>query len=338
MTTKWQILVIIIITLAVIGGLAFYVFQPQLPKPSPTPTFTFIPTPTQTPTPTPTLSPTETPNEEARIKELLESYVRLYNGHSLDDLMTCFTEDAVVKETNGEERVWTGTRNIKARYSAAFKNYPEVRINVSEPIVHIVGGMAEANCLYDWITAKATVKGAYFIKFIKIDDAWRISLLEIRTSRPPASSNITPTPRTFDEAVKSLNTPELVSAFVHNNIHYRAETVNEYVPARIVFERKYDDCNGFATLQAYLLRANGYDAWNVGIAIETATGHNVCGYKHDGVWWVLDVEGAKKGPFNSLDELGDYYVRGGSIILFNPLDIRYVSNNSFALPHTVFRK
>lgn len=91
-----------------------------------------------------------------------------------------------------------------------------------------------------------------------------------------------------------------MSRFIRENIIYRPESRNEYVPAKTVFERKYDDCDGFATLQAYLLRANGYDAWNIGIGIETPTGHNVCGYKQGGSWFVLDVD-AMKGPFGSLD-------------------------------------
>ena len=60
---------------------------------------------------------------------------------------------------------------------------------------------------------------------------------------------------------------------MENNIkwdgRYDIETAggNEYVPAWVVYERGIDDCDGHATIQAYFLKANGYEAWNVGIGI-----------------------------------------------------------------------
>jgi len=142
----------------------------------------------------------------------------------------------------------------------------------------------------------------------------------------------------FNEVVDRLNSPVAVSLYTKYNIRYQSEAVNEYVPARMVFERKYDDCDGFATLQAYFLKANGYNAWSVGIDIESIFGHNVCGYKYDEKWWVLDVEGIQRGPFNSLDELGDYYIPGGSIILFDPFDITKPTRNAYSIPHIVYRR
>lgn len=155
---------------------------------------------------------------------------------------------------------------------------------------------------------------------------------------------------TFKDIVPLLNTPDKVSAFMKNNIKwdgkYDIETAggNEYVPAWVVYERGIDDCDGHATLQAYLLKANGYDAFNVGIGIEGPEGHGVCTYKENGQWYVLGNCGAQEGPFESLDSLADYYIKkgwanlGASIILFDPFDITSPTRDPFSLPHTFYKR
>ena len=148
----------------------------------------------------------------------------------------------------------------------------------------------------------------------------------------------------FEEIVPLLNTPDKVSTFMRNNIKWdgnydlRTAGGNEYVPARVVYETGIDDCDGHATIQAYFLKANGYDAFIVGIGIEGPKGHNVCVYLDSGLYWVLDNCGAKKGPFNSLDELGDSVINGASIIIFDPFDITSPTRNPFELPHEVYRR
>jgi len=141
----------------------------------------------------------------------------------------------------------------------------------------------------------------------------------------------------FDTVTKILNTPEKISTWVGKNIKYRSEDVNEYVPASIVFERKYDDCDGFATIQAYFLRYHGYDAWNIGIGIEGLSGHNVAGYIVEGKYSVLDIGGIKRGAFNSWEDLADSYIRGASIRLFNPFDINSPTTDPFLLPNIIIR-
>jgi hypothetical protein len=137
----------------------------------------------------------------------------------------------------------------------------------------------------------------------------------------------------FKEAISLLDTPEKVSSWVEQNIGYKGEDVNEYAPAWVIFKRGYDDCDGFATIQSYFLKANGYDAWNIGIAIETPYGHNVCGYKENDKWLVLDNNGIMRGPFESLEQLADEVgnivriPKGSSIYLIDPFDI--VSTTSF---------
>ena len=135
------------------------------------------------------------------------------------------------------------------------------------------------------------------------------------------------------EAVSFLNTPEKVSSWVEQNIKYKSEDINEYAPAWLIFERGYDDCDGFATIQSYFLKANGYDAWNIGIAIETPYGHGVCGYRDNDEWFVLDTYGVTRGPFEYLEQLADEVgnlvgiPEGSSIYLIDPFDI--ISTTSF---------
>jgi len=173
--------------------------------------------------------------------------------------------------------------------------------------------------LYDKEPDDPTLKNIISNPIELVEYAWRYS----SESKNYASERW----KNFDEVVDRLNSPNLVSIFTGYNIRYKSETVNEYVPAWIVYERKYDDCDGFATFQAYCLKANGYDAWNIGIAIDTPIGHNVCGYSDKGNWYVLDVSGIKRGPFKSIDNLADEVgglcgiPKGSSIYLIDPFTI-----------------
>ena len=152
----------------------------------------------------------------------------------------------------------------------------------------------------------------------------------------------------FLELMRKLNTPDLVSNYMKNNVRWMPEKENEYVPAWIIVERGYDDCDGHAILQAYLLRVNGYDAWVVGLSIEGALGHNVCGYLHNDLIYILDNEGLKRGPFSSWEEVGDFYSGIGwakphcSIRLLDPFTITkpitdYTSPNVMGLPWILIR-
>jgi len=132
----------------------------------------------------------------------------------------------------------------------------------------------------------------------------------------------------FEEVSLRLNSPDMVSLWVFNNIVYKSEKENEYAPARIIFERGYDDCDGFAMFQSYCLKKNGYNAWNVCIGIFHPNGHNVCGYILNGKYYVLDNYGVKKGPFSSWEELGDYYIKGASIWLLDPFEVTKITTDS----------
>jgi hypothetical protein len=147
----------------------------------------------------------------------------------------------------------------------------------------------------------------------------------------------------FDEVVYRLNSPDLVSIYMKDNIRWEPEKTNEYLPAKMIFERKYDDCDGHAILQSYLLKTNGYDAWVVGLSIESELGHNVCGYYINKLIYILDNEGLHRGPFNSWYEVGDFYSNIGwaephcSIRLLDPFVIKkpvtdYTIPNVMGLP------
>lgn len=118
---------------------------------------------------------------------------------------------------------------------------------------------------------------------------------------------------TFEQIVPLLDTPDKVSLFMKNNIRYQREDTNEYAPAWVIFERGYDDCDGHAILQAYLLERNGWDAYMIGLSMEAPVlGHNVAGVNlSDGRILVLDNQGLKRGPFDSLAEVARFYIKLG---------------------------
>ena len=101
---------------------------------------------------------------------------------------------------------------------------------------------------------------------------------------------------------------------MRNNIAYQGEAKNEYAPAWVVYERGYDDCDGHAILQCYLLERNGWDAYMIGLSIESPIGHNVCGVNVRGGILVLDNFGQVVGTFGSLPEVARYYIGRGSML------------------------
>ena len=81
------------------------------------------------------------------------------------------------------------------------------------------------------------------------------------------------------------------------------------MPAAVVYERGIDDADGYAILQCYLLEENGWDAFMIGLSIDSPTGSNVCGVKNaDDTILVLEGAGQIAGPFNSLADVAQYYI------------------------------
>ena len=124
---------------------------------------------------------------------------------------------------------------------------------------------------------------------------------------------------TFEQIVPLLDTPDKVSTFMKNNIKWdgdydnRVCGGNQYDPAWIVYQHGIDDCDGHAILQAYLLEKNGWDAYVIGLSMEAPVlGHNVAGVNlSDGKILVLDNEGLERGPFDSLSEVAQFYIKLG---------------------------
>ena len=144
----------------------------------------------------------------------------------------------------------------------------------------------------------------------------------------------------FEQIIPCLNTVPKVSEFMKNNIQYdveydiRERGRNEYVPASVVYERGIDDADGYAILQCYLLERNGFDAYMIGLSIDTPVGSNVCGVNNaDGTVLVLEGEGQTAGPFNSFTDLAAYYTdkgwmqSGGSLITLRASQVTQVTTD-----------
>jgi hypothetical protein len=109
-----------------------------------------------------------------------------------------------------------------------------------------------------------------------------------------------------------LSSLKLVSLFMENNTTYdakwdKAAGGNEYVPAWVIYERGSDDCDGHAILQCYILEQNGMDAYMIGLGVDTAEGHNVCGWFSDKGIVVLDNQGEIVGTYNTLADVAGAY-------------------------------
>lgn len=149
---------------------------------------------------------------------------------------------------------------------------------------------------------------------------------------------------TFTETLPCLNTPDLVSQFMGNNViwdgSYDSRVCGEncYFPAWLVYQNGVDDCDGHAILQAYILKQNGYEAYSVGISIigPNPLGHNVAGYRDKGnpsQLWSLGNEGEMIGPFSSWIDLAQWYIdhgyayANGTIRLFDPFGITQITTD-----------
>jgi hypothetical protein len=156
---------------------------------------------------------------------------------------------------------------------------------------------------------------------------------------------------TFDEIWPHLNTPELVLEFMKNNLIWdggwdnKTYGDNAYSPAAEVYQNGIDDCDGLAEFAACVLSKNGYEAYNVGISILGPFGHNVTGFVgNDGLKYAINDGQSMDGPFNSWEELAQYYIDNksaepnGVIWLFQPcIPERAVGEAMLDLPHIVFR-
>lgn len=130
----------------------------------------------------------------------------------------------------------------------------------------------------------------------------------------------------FEQASACMTDIQRVTTFMVNNIQYdveydiREHGGNEYAPAHIVYERGIDDSDGWAILQCYFLEVNGWNAFMIGLSVESPVGSNVCGINNeDGTIFVIEGAGQSAGPFKTFTDLAGYYIErkwmssGGSL-------------------------
>jgi hypothetical protein len=125
----------------------------------------------------------------------------------------------------------------------------------------------------------------------------------------------------FNQILSCLNTPDFVSQFTHNNITYDAAFAQQacaplggvtcYFPSWVIYQQGKDVCRGFAIFQSYILEKNDFDAYMIGLSIESSTfGRNVCGVNTAGKILLLD-NGWIEGYFNTLAEIAQHYIVKG---------------------------
>ncbi|MFH8092772.1 MAG: hypothetical protein QXM38_02415, partial [Candidatus Aenigmatarchaeota archaeon] len=106
---------------------------------------------------------------------------------------------------------------------------------------------------------------------------------------------------TYNQIVPCLDTPQKIAAFLKNNITYEPDDINNYLPAEKVYNKGKDDCDGFAIFAACTAAMNGYEAYHVGIEVETSWGHNIAIVRYKGRYYVID-NSTLLGPFSTPKE------------------------------------
>jgi len=86
----------------------------------------------------------------------------------------------------------------------------------------------------------------------------------------------------FLAAVKELDTPQKICAYMRNNFEYELHEV--YAPAPyLLWERKKGDCNDFSTFGTYIANYHGYKAYQIFIYFKEVTlGHVIAVYTENG--------------------------------------------------------
>ncbi len=160
---------------------------------------------------------------------------------------------------------------------------------------------------------------------------------------------------TFEQIVPCLNTPQKLLAFMQNDLSHGGDDWdniqyggNAYAPASIVYQKGVDDCDGLAEFGACVLAMNGYEAYSVGISINSQIGHNVTGFvTTDGIY-AIDNGQIIDGPFSSWEALAQFYIDAGKaepnqvIWLFYPCKLSevtlvYTVPDLERMPHRVIR-
>ncbi len=126
----------------------------------------------------------------------------------------------------------------------------------------------------------------------------------------------------FDEAVKVLNTPEKINAWMVRNLAWvNRRSGRTWKRPVEMYQQRQGCCVEWANLAAYLLDYNGYEARVVFGRYSPGhptpfSGHAVCAYKKDGKWYVAGDSrgrmsspvnfGIGAGPFKDLKRVAEY--------------------------------
>jgi hypothetical protein len=122
---------------------------------------------------------------------------------------------------------------------------------------------------------------------------------------------------TLNQITPCLDEISEVGAFMANNLRndnaWDATACGEicYSPAWLVYENGVDDVHGLVTLECYLLEKNGWDAYHVGLSIESPVGSNACGVNTDEGVVIMDGNGNIVGTFPTLEEVAHFYISRG---------------------------
>ena len=116
---------ILLIDLVAVGGLLFYLSQPQVP----TPIMMSSPTLTSSPSPAPTSTTPTTEGEENSIRDTLRSYFDALNRHSVDDVVGYFADEVEILINHGRDYSYKGPREgVKQYLSMALTLAPDFKI------------------------------------------------------------------------------------------------------------------------------------------------------------------------------------------------------------------
>ncbi|MEM3003770.1 MAG: nuclear transport factor 2 family protein [Candidatus Bathyarchaeia archaeon] len=165
---SWLSLIVILIV--IVGGAAYLGSKSEVKVP-PTPT----PTPaTPTPTSTTPATPTAPLNDTDAVNQLLSSFHNSVKARSLDDLLSLFSDEAVL--TTADQLRFTGKTQIGGYFSYMFKRLKgEIDIQVTEASVTIEGSRATARLRI--LTNNEL--GVEFFELTKVKGRWVISTLTL---------------------------------------------------------------------------------------------------------------------------------------------------------------
>jgi hypothetical protein len=127
----------------------------------------------------------------------------------------------------------------------------------------------------------------------------------------------------FDEAIKALNTPEKINAWMLRNLAWvNRRSGRTWKRPVEMYQQRQGCCVKWANLAAYLLDHNGYEVRVVFGRYPPGhpgplSGHAVCAYKKDGKWYVAGDSrgrmgfqhgsfGLGGGPFKDLKGVAEY--------------------------------